>query len=767
VTQGDVTVQFEARGAVREAFLSTDSEICLSGAAGTGKSVGALMLTHLTMLQYPGARALIVRKTLTSLTSSTLVTFRRVVAKEALEAGILHFYGGSAQEPASFRYSNGSVIVVGGMDRASRLLSTDFDLCFADECVEMTSEDLDVIVTRLRHGVVPTNRLICATNPGAPTHHVALRCASGRMRMLYSKHEDNPRLYQNGEWTDYGKSYLAKLESLVGVRYERLRWGRWLASEGQVYESFDPAVHVVEPFKVPDHWGPYYVSLDFGYVAPMVAQIWVQDPDGALYLIREHYHTKVLVEDLARTLLKDLKSPDGSWKIRPRAIICDHDAEDRATLERHLGMSTVAATKTVSDGIQAVQSRLAPAGNGKPRLFLFRGATARRDPDLEDAKKPTSTEQEFGGYVWEEVKDGKPVKDAPVKVDDHGCLAAGTLVTTSTGPVPIEDIRPGTLVATRDGWRPVVAAGMTNPAADVVTVHLDNGTTVTATPDHPFWVSDTGWQRCDSMGYGDILGSWNPTSSPSTGSATAATPTPPTNATGSTTRPGSGTSRRATSTSTSRSGSTSTDGPSLTVARSTTGTSIPSTTTTTTWSASRLRSTRKRTGSRTGRVAAALRCWSTWSASAPWPPRGIRRLRAWSGTARTPATTGSAEAQCWTTPASSAVSRSPHATRLGTPGSAPTTASRPGAARPGWMTSTVTVPPAGARSGSTATRTSSAAPVRVVRISAVPGRQPVYNLTVAGSPEFYANGVLVHNCDALRYMVAELDLGARPRVRFI
>ena len=27
--------------------------------------------------------------------------------------------------------------------------------------------------------------------------------------------------------------------------------------------------------------------------------------------------------------------------------------------------------------------------------------------------------------------------------------------------------------------------------------------------------------------------------------------------------------------------------------------------------------------------------------------------------------------------------------------------------------------------------------------------QPVYNLRVQGSPEFFANGILVHNCDAL------------------
>lgn len=36
-------------------------------------------------------------------------------------------------------------------------------------------------------------------------------------------------------------------------------------------------------------------------------------------------------------------------------------------------------------------------------------------------------------------------------------------------------------------------------------------------------------------------------------------------------------------------------------------------------------------------------------------------------------------------------------------------------------------------------------------------RCPVYNLTVEGAPEYYANGILVHNCDALRYLVAFCD----------
>lgn len=48
----------------------------------------------------------------------------------------------------------------------------------------------------------------------------------------------------------------------------------------------------------------------------------------------------------------------------------------------------------------------------------------------------------------------------------------------------------------------------------------------------------------------------------------------------------------------------------------------------------------------------------------------------------------------------------------------------------------------------------------LARFRADSERRDVYNLTVEGAHEFYANGVLVHNCDALRYLLVNLGGGA-------
>ena len=56
--------------------------------------------------------------------------------------------------------------------------------------------------------------------------------------------------------------------------------------------------------------------------------------------------------------------------------------------------------------------------------------------------------------------------------------------------------------------------------------------------------------------------------------------------------------------------------------------------------------------------------------------------------------------------------------------------------------------------------------MRVLSVCALPAPAPVFNLTVDGTPEYFASGVLVHNCDAMRYAVANVDLVGRPKLRY-
>lgn len=409
-------------GAALEAQSVTEHEWVLAGPAETGKTFSGLWRLDALLRATPKARAVLVRKIRADMGGTVLATWERVTGLRGSPPTV---YGGA--HPEWYGYPNGAKCFVAGMDRPGKVLSGEFDWVYVNQAEELGVDDWETLSTRVtgRGAVTGHPMLFGDCNPGPPSHWILKR---GPLRVIHSRHEDNPTLWDGSAWTEQGRRTLAVLDSLTGVRRERLRFGRWVAAEGVVYEDFDRGVHVVEPFTVPPDWRRVRV-VDFGYTNPFVCQWWAVDPDGRAYLYRELYRAGRLVEDHAR----DIRRLTGSEHVE--ATVADHDAEDRATMARH-GIVTVPAKKAVGLGIQAVQARLRPAGDGRPRLFIFRGALVDRDQSLADARRPVCTADEFETYSWPKGADGKPVKEEPVKADDHGMDAMRYAVMHIDGATP-------------------------------------------------------------------------------------------------------------------------------------------------------------------------------------------------------------------------------------------------------------------------------------------------------------------------------------------
>lgn len=77
------------------------------------------------------------------------------------------------------------------------------------------------------------------------------------------------------------------------------------------------------------------------------------------------------------------------------------------------------------------------------------------------------------------------------------CLGGGTLIMTDKGEIPIRDICPGDKVLTRKGYRRVVAF-LPRGRKKVYTVDCGNGRPITTTADHRFYTAD-GWKRVDKL----------------------------------------------------------------------------------------------------------------------------------------------------------------------------------------------------------------------------------------------------------------------------
>ncbi len=229
-------------------------EVLLSGAAGTGKSRACMIKLHTAALKYPGADLLVARKTAKSLSSSFTTEWESLIAAE-LATGAVKYFGGSARKPAQYQYENGSTVTLGGLDAPIKIMSTQRDLIYVQEATELTVSDWESLTTRARGTVMPYKQVIADCNPDAESHWLKQRANAGSIRLLISKHEDNPRYFRaDGVMTAEGVDYIAKLEALTGVRYLRLRLGLWAAAQGAIYEDWDTDLLHVPRFEIPEDW---------------------------------------------------------------------------------------------------------------------------------------------------------------------------------------------------------------------------------------------------------------------------------------------------------------------------------------------------------------------------------------------------------------------------------------------------------------------------------------------------------------------------------
>lgn len=403
---------YQPYGAALKMWKSSRREVVLAGPAGTGKTRANLQKLHYCATKYPGMRGLIVRKTRESLNQTALVTYESKVLPPGW-LDIIHF---NTQEQ-QYEYPNGSIIALGGLDKASKIMSSEWDMIVVLEATELTEDDWEALTTRLRNGVMPYQQLIGDCNPGPPTHWLKQRADRGATLMLESRHDDNPSVT---------KAYIATLDALTGVRKLRLRYGKWAAAEGMVYETWDAALHIVSEKQLIE-WGvlhpngtvnlafirTFVASVDWGYKNPGVILVFGIDSEDRAYLLRQIYRTQRDI-DWWIAQAKQL-----TYEFRIEQFLCDPSQPAYIAQFNAQGMNAVGAINDIAPGISAVQSCLNVDYSGRPRLCVYENSLKERDELRDAVHKTYCLEQEIDAYVWPQDKAGQALKEVPVKVDDH------------------------------------------------------------------------------------------------------------------------------------------------------------------------------------------------------------------------------------------------------------------------------------------------------------------------------------------------------------
>jgi PBSX family phage terminase large subunit len=330
-------------------------------------------------------RGIMLRKTQEDLTASALVTYQERV----LGAG--HFgvrpFGGSKLKPAGFQYPNGSELLIGGLDKADKVMSREYDLIYVNEAWELSEDDLEKLSTRARWGVMPYQQIFGDTNPQGPSHHLHKAWVAGKLTMLFSVHKDNPSLWNQaaGDWTDLGRDYLARLDNLTGHRRQRLLDGVWVAAEGVVYPEFNRQTHVQSVDCT--GWGTV-LGLDVGTRNPT-----------ALLTIR-HAGDRIHIEH----------------EVYERGLSSDAITDTAVVAYQRSGAAMLVIDPSAAGLIASLVARSIPARKADNDVKVGISRVTSVIPDLTIDPSCENTIREFESYRY---PDRGQSQDVPVKEHDH------------------------------------------------------------------------------------------------------------------------------------------------------------------------------------------------------------------------------------------------------------------------------------------------------------------------------------------------------------
>ena len=316
-------------------------EALIGGAAGPGKT-DLLLYRGLRQVHQPNFRKLLLRRTfpeLREIIDRSLLAFPQV-------GGVWH-----ASEKR-WRFPSGATYEFGYCESYADVLQyqgqeyTEIDYDEAGQVADFL-RIWTFLMSRCRRGGDGLRlSMWCSANPGGPGHVQLQRrfvdlcppdgtpivdADTGLTRaFMAGKVTDNPILLQKDP------QYINRLQALPEITRRHLLDGDWTAGEGAALSELNRAIHLIEPFDVPDLWYQWG-AFDWGYNHPFLGGHFAADPDGNAYLVDSLYGRRRLDSEIADAL-------NEAFPVQQfRKFVAGHDCwnEVRARIE---GTPTTAET---------------------------------------------------------------------------------------------------------------------------------------------------------------------------------------------------------------------------------------------------------------------------------------------------------------------------------------------------------------------------------------------------------------------------------------
>lgn len=446
-------------------FHSCPADIILyGGAAGGGKSEALLWEGFLQMIETPGNRGLLLRRTFPELNRS-LIT--RSLQKFPREVCRYH-----ATDKA-WIFNNGSVLEFGYCEKENDIYnyqSAEYGFIGFDELTHFTYAQWDYLVNSRLRAVMPGAwpRVRAASNPGNVGHawvkaifvdkglrDVVWENSRGiKFAFIPAKVEDNPYILK------YDPGYIERMNMLDPKWRAALRDGDWDTFAGQFFDTWDPLHHVLdEHFDPPKHWHRFR-ALDWGFSKPYSVGWYAVTPTGALYRYRELYGyggspnqgSRETAEEVARRIAEIEAEAGERDLIGPADNQIWNSGKDAgksvAEWFQDYGITWIPASKNRPNGWNEFRSRLQldydENGRPQPRFFvsprcehfirtvptLVHSESKPEDLDT-DGEDHCADEARYAFMYWREHGDNQAVTPIRNDLEDH----YNVLVTPSGEPI--------------------------------------------------------------------------------------------------------------------------------------------------------------------------------------------------------------------------------------------------------------------------------------------------------------------------------------------
>ena len=227
----------------KEILGSSRPEICAEGGTRMGKTITGLVKVLNAHFEIPGLQTCITRANAVDLTPSVRNDIRFLLRYDLEDPrSPVKFYGG----PTHFNtlYINEGVCRLGGMNRPSHILGTQYDLVMLSQLEQYTEEQYMIMKTRCAGSSnvwqsldgSPLYQMLSDANPDLPDNWMYRREEEGKLRFVPFTFKDSPYIFRQGRWSKVGKTMVEELySSLHGIYRDRYFHGLRVAPQGMVF----------------------------------------------------------------------------------------------------------------------------------------------------------------------------------------------------------------------------------------------------------------------------------------------------------------------------------------------------------------------------------------------------------------------------------------------------------------------------------------------------------------------------------------------------